>query len=162
MIGAASVGAEYVACEPAVVTYKGLVRLGQWLIAFKTGFKFHVHNCPYEDVQVDGLFDIALTSPPYYDTEVYSESESDSAHRYRTFRDWVEGFFHPLILHTMERLKPKACFLLNLGDRRYPLSTEMKKIWPHWERLSRSGLSGKCGLRPAEGAETVYCLRHHA
>jgi hypothetical protein len=162
MIGAASVGAEYVAWEPAPETYKGLLQLGQWLLQFKTGFKFYVYNAPYEDATDCGKFDFALTSPPYYDTELYSNSVGDSAHRYATFQTWVKGFFHPLILNTMARLNPQACFLLNLGDRRYPLSLNMKQIWPYWEELHQSGLSGSGGMRFTEGAETMYCLRHHA
>jgi hypothetical protein len=161
MIGAASVGSDYVGFEPCAETFLGLHRLGHWLECFGTGFKFRVEKCPYEDARLGPeLFDIAITSPPYYDTEVYTSDTTNSANRYKSFAQWVEGFYRPLILATMARLRPGACFLLNIGDRKYPLSSEMGKIWSNYTELAQSGMSGKGGLRSSEGRETVYVLKN--
>ena len=83
---------------------------------------------PYEDFQTDEKFDIALTSPPYYDTEKYSEEMTNSLNRYSTFDTWIDGFYRPLILDTINRLKDNASFILNVGDRKYPLSDTLFKI----------------------------------
>jgi hypothetical protein len=160
MIGAASRGAHYEAYEPCALTHAGLVELGQWLQQFKTGFTFTLHRQPFEDADLpDDSYDIALTSPPYYDTEHYSDEPTQSAIRYTTFQAWVAGFYRPLIDKTMAALKPGAEFILNIGDRRYPLSAELRKM-PFAVAECRQYLSGKGGLRTAENGEKFFSIRN--
>ncbi len=159
MIGAASIGGQYTGFEPCTETYKGLMKLGYWLKQFNTGFDFEIHNIPFEEaVLKEGYFDIALTSPPYYDTEKYSEEETNSLNRYKTYDEWVAGFYKPLIENTMKALKSNGCFILNIGDRKYPLSKSMKEIYPAEELKSK--LSGAGGLgKVADGKEKFWILR---
>ena len=129
MIGCASIpNTTYVACEPSTQTYEGLNKLGEWLSVLQPSFKYKVHKLPYEDFETDTLFDIAMTSPPYYNTEHYSDEETNSLNRYDTFEKWVDGFYTPLILNTMKRIKDNGVFILNVGDRKYPLSDTMYDI----------------------------------
>ena len=129
MIGAASLlNTRYVACEPCVKTYDGLIKLGNWLKSLQPSFDFEVHNIPYEDFKTDEKFDIALTSPPYFDTEHYSDSDTDSAHKFPEYYLWVSGFYEPMIINTIERLKDGGYFILTIGDRRYPLTNSLKSI----------------------------------
>ena len=129
MIGAASIpNTVYVAYEPCTKTYEGLCKLGNWLKELQPTFDFTVYNLPYEDAVDVEFFDIALTSPPYYDTEHYSDEETNSLNRYHTFEDWVIGFYTPLILNTMSRLVDDGKFIINVGDRRYPLSDVLSSI----------------------------------
>lgn len=129
MIGCASIpNTRYVCCEPCTETYSGLVKLGVWLNTLQPSFNFEIRQTPYEDFQTDEKFDIALTSPPYYDTEKYSSELTNSLNRYSTFDTWVDGFYKPLILNTVSRLRDSASFILNIGDRKYPLSDTLFKI----------------------------------
>lgn len=129
MIGASSIpNTRYVACEPCTETYNGLVKLGEWLKSLQPTFDFEIHHIPYEEFETDEKFDIALTSPPYFSTEHYSDEETDSAHKFPQYDLWVEGFYTPLIVNTIDRLKENCVFILNIGDRRYPLTESMKKI----------------------------------
>lgn len=129
MIGAASLeNSRYVACEPSVETYNGLLKLGNWLQSLQPSFTFEIHNIPYEEFKTDEKFDIALTSPPYFNTEHYSDLDTDSAHKFPQYELWEQGFYKPLILDTLNRLKEDGVFILNIGDRKYPLTDSMKKI----------------------------------
>ena len=157
MIGCASLpNSRYVGCEPSTKTYEGLVKLGEWLKEKNPTFDLEIHHKPYEEFQTDEKFDIALTSPPYYDTEEYSDEETNSLNKFKTFDEWVEGFFKPLVLKTMERMKEGACFILDIGDRRYPLSKIAKKICDEngycFERVN-DYLSGN-----GENKEKFYCI----
>lgn len=157
MIGCASIGnIQYTACEPSSLTYKGLTNLGNWLVSLQPSFKFTLFNIPYEDFISDKKFDIALTSPPYYDTEHYSDEKTNSLNRYSTFDSWVDGFYKPLILNTIKALKKGGVFILNVGDRKYPLSSVLYDICTSnglcCERI-RDYLSGN-----GEGKEKFYCI----
>ena len=129
MIGAASIpNTRYVACEPSTETYNGLVKLGSWLKTLQPSFDFEIHNVPYEEFSTDEKFDLALTSPPYFNTEHYSTEETNSENKFPEYDLWVNGFYKPLILNTMERLTDEGIFILNVGDRKYPLSKSMFDI----------------------------------
>ena len=146
MIGAASIpNTYYVACEPSTRTFNGLLKLRDWLKQMQPTFDGNIHCIPFEDFSIDEKFDIALTSPPYYDTEHYSDEETNSLNRYHSFDDWVVGFYEPLIVHTVNYLTDNGIFILNIGDRKYPLSEELDKICKkhgfHVERI-KDYLSG--------------------
>ena len=160
MIGCASLlNTEYTACDPSTQTYEGLLKLGEWLQTLQPTFKFNVHKVPYEDFESVETYDIALTSPPYYNTEHYSDEPTNSLNRYDTFEKWVEGFYKPLILNTVKRIKDDGVFILNIGDRKYPLSEAMFKICEEnnlqCERIT-DYLSGN-----GEGKEKFYCISKH-
>ena len=129
MIGCASIpNTTYVACEPSTQTYNGLLQLGEWLKVLQPTFNFEIHKIPYEEFSTDEVFDVALTSPPYYNTEHYSDEPTNSFNKFTTFESWIDGFYKPLILNTLSHLKDDGVFILNVGDRRYPLSDTMNKI----------------------------------
>ena len=160
MIGCASIpNTTYVACDPSTQTYEGLCKLGEWLKKLQPTFEFEIHKVPYEDFKCKETFDIALTSPPYYNTEHYSDEETNSLNRYKTYESWVEGFYKPLILNTVKRVKKDGVFILNIGDRKYPLSESMTKICEeqglHCDRI-HDYLSGN-----GEGKEKFYCISNH-
>lgn len=157
MIGTASLpNTRYTACEPATRTYEGLLKLGEWLRSLQPEFEYDVRCLPYEDFESDEKFDIALTSPPYYNTELYSDEETNSLNRYATFDSWVDGFYKPLILNTIDRLTDDGVFVLNVGDRKYPLSERLQTICDaaglSVVRIT-DYLSGN-----GEGKEKFYCV----
>lgn len=157
MIGCASLGdVHYTCCEPSTQTFNGLLKLGDWLKTLQPNFTFDVNCLPYEDFNTTVKFDIALTSPPYYNTEHYSDEDTNSLNRYNTFDSWVDNFYAPLIVNTVKRLKDNGVFILNVGDRKYPLSEKAFEICKnnnlYCERI-KDYLSGN-----GKGKEKFYCI----
>jgi len=62
-------------------------------------------------VNLSGEFDFALTSPPYFDVEVYAEEDTSSM-RYPKFDIWVQGFYLPMMRKVAAHLKQGAVFAL--------------------------------------------------
>lgn len=128
MIGAASIPHTYYeACEPSTKTYEGLLKLGEWLQTLQPSFEFKINHIPYEEFDNWDKFDIALTSPPYYNTEHYSDEPTNSLNKFDTLEKWFDGFYQPLILNTIKRIG-SGCFILNVGNRKYPLTDTAEKI----------------------------------
>ncbi len=71
-------------------------------------------------------FDMALTSPPYFDTEKYIGGEQ--SHKYGSYELWRDGFYRTLIKKTYEALKTGGFFCLQVGSQRYPLLEDGKQI----------------------------------
>jgi len=125
MIGSSVIVNKYTCFEPESRTYSGLINLSNYIRDKRLNPEFNskVYQLPFEDSSLpNNYYDFAFTSPPYYDTEEYSEEETNSLNRYTTFTKWVEGFYIPMIQKTMDALKPGKAFILNIGDRKYPLS----------------------------------------
>ena len=160
MIGASATVDHYCCFEPSTRTSAGLSKLAAWLEVLSPGFSASVYQTPFEDSCLsDGAFDMAITSPPYYDTEKYNDEPQDSANRFHTFQDWADGFFAPLVHKTMSALKPRRPFILNIGSRIYPLSETLKVICVDRYQMratSAVSLSGKSGLGKSGEGETFY------
>jgi len=156
MIGVASIGGFYHGFEPSTKTYEGLLRLGEFLKLFNTGFEFIIENIPFEESILTRKYDIALTSPPYYDTEIYSKEETNSCNRYKSFHEWCNGFYFPMI---EKAFKHSDNFILNVGSRKYDLKSQLFNLYPNTREVS-SKLSGKAGLgREEDGKEAFYLIK---
>lgn len=156
MIGAASIGAYYHGFEPSKQTYEGLIKLGNFLKSFQNGFNFKIENIPFEDSKLNDNYDFALTSPPYYDTEIYSDELTNSCNRYKTFEEWVIKFYIPMIQQT---LKYSKYFVLNIGSRTYNLKKILLDNFTSIKEIE-SRLSGSGGLgRENDGKETFYLIK---
>ncbi len=128
MIGVSVVCDNYTGYEPCTKTHSGLLELHKFLCLMNPTFQAKVYKLPFEDSQLrKGYYDFALTSPPYYDTELYSDEETNSLNRYKTFEKWCDGFYFPLVEKTMNALKPGASFVLNIGAKKYPLPQVIEK-----------------------------------
>jgi hypothetical protein len=123
MIGFSTIVGEYYGYEPYTKTFEGLNNLGNWIKKRNENFDFKIINLPFEDAQFESdIFDFAFTSPPYYDTEKYGDEKTNSYNRYKSFENWCDFFYLPMIKKTMDSLKTNCSFILNIGSRIYPLN----------------------------------------
>lgn len=129
-IGAMLAGVkEYVGIDPSPIAHRAVSDIFSDFGGYvKT--KVALLQKPYErvtDEELGGDFDLALTSPPYFDVEGYSGEET-STKLYPRYELWVEKFYKPLILNTMHRLKYGAAFFLQVGSQTYPLEKTAQEI----------------------------------
>ena len=96
MLGSVSAGAYYVAFEPNTKTYNGLLELIKFLkiedrvlIINDSAIEMHKYNL--------GIFDVVLTSPPYFNLEVYTDEDTQSINGCNSYTDWLDNFLKPLI-----------------------------------------------------------------
>ena len=115
LLGSVAAGAEYVAFEPNTETYNGLVQLVKFLdIEDKvTLIKDSALNMNQYNL---GKFDVVLTSPPYFDLEVYSNEETQSINGFDNYTQWLDGFLNPLIQLSWEHLNPNGWSCWNVHN----------------------------------------------
>jgi hypothetical protein len=112
----------YIGIDPSKKTHDANVRMIHDL-----GFSERVEliNEPAEDVVcVPHPVDIAFTSPPYFSKEHYSDEDTQSWIRYRSFEDWRDGFLVPMIKLQYRSLKTSSFSVINIAD----VTIENKKI----------------------------------
>lgn len=105
MLGTVSAGWDYVGCEPNVATYNNLLKLIDFL-----GIKNNVtlYNIPVEEFDFDSVrnkVDVVLTSPPYFNLEVYTSDDNQSYQKYNTYQIWISNWLEPLIENCIRTLK---------------------------------------------------------
>ena len=107
----------YIGTDPATETMQGLVGIQKdfglrgrtFIDLFKQGSEIDV---PMEDESVDFCF----TSPPYFDTEKYSDDEAQSYKKFDSVELWNEGFLRETIRNCMRVLKSGKYMVLNVAD----------------------------------------------
>lgn len=113
MLGAVAAGARYIGCEPNTETYQNLTKLAAFL-----GIENQVKlfNSPAEEINLSPLsYDLVLTSPPYYNLEVYSSEDTQSENRYNSYADWLKQWFEPLVLSTAAKAKTVCWNIADVG-----------------------------------------------
>lgn len=133
MLGFAStgLGGRYIATDPSTKTFKGLQALREFILSAENISKpeIDIRNLPFEDLKLkDNHFDFAFTSPPYFDTEIYSDEKTQAFNRYKTIEEFNEIFLTKLIIKTMKALKPKAVFVMNIGGSQHRFDLTVKSI----------------------------------
>lgn len=158
MIGLSTLSNNYTCFEPCILTNTGLKRLFQFIQSGSSSFEAAIHLLPFEDSSLENnSFDFALTSPPYYDTEEYTTEQTNSFNRYSSFEKWIEGFYFPMIHKTMKALKPGAPFIINIGNRLYPLDSELMKLSKYYKiRQIKEYLSSPGGLKNPDKGELFF------
>jgi ParB-like chromosome segregation protein Spo0J/SAM-dependent methyltransferase len=153
----------YVGVDPSPHAHAGLIRTRDTLAPFAEDDKAaEFIEQPFEDVELTGEFDFALTSPPYFKVEQYAGEET-STRRYRRFDAWVKGFYLPLLEKTARHLKPGGVFALQVGSQSYPLAeTATKNAAACGLTLvekRNAGMNNSLQQTPEETAEAILILR---
>ena len=96
MLGVVASGAEYIAFEPNTETYANLIELAKFLkienkVTLICDDALKMSNYPIPKV------DLILTSPPYFDLEVYCKEDTQSITKFSNYQDWSTGFLQRLI-----------------------------------------------------------------
>ena len=96
MLGTVSHDWNYIACEPNVDTFQNLNKIVEFI-----GRKENVsiHNIPVENFDFSKLknIDVVLTSPPYFNLEVYSNDETQSYNKFNSYDTWNDNWLKPTI-----------------------------------------------------------------
>lgn len=132
---------KYTAFEPCQDTYNGLINIKKFLNLDQATI---IHQPAEEGLLLlrdDELYDIGLTSPPYYNLEIYSNEESQSFSRYPTYEEWVVNFLEPLITGVLKHVRYSCWSVKNFKtNKTYNLYDDVVRIHEKkgWKQLEVS------------------------
>ena len=87
MLGTVSAGKKYIAFEPNVETYNNLLNLADFL-SIKDKVEIYNVGAEYMNDFVKQEVDIILTSPPYFNLEIYSAEKTQSENQHSSYEQW--------------------------------------------------------------------------
>ncbi len=114
----------YIGCEPNTDTFNGLNNmLDEYnnCIREKLSIKYkdvQIINCGSENFLPDkNSIDLCFTSPPYVDTEKYSETEKTQSYiKYDTYDKWINIFLKQTLSNCFYALKDNKYCLVNIAN----------------------------------------------
>jgi hypothetical protein len=107
MLGTVAAGWRYIGFEPNTETYENLMSLVEYL---KIESHVQIFNDGAELASAYGFgygaetYDMILTSPPYFDLEIYCDESTQSTWHFDTYEEWVEGWLSPLVTDSLKGL----------------------------------------------------------
>lgn len=108
----------YLGCEPSTKTFAGLRSLDADLKKYaKKETKLICIGSEKVDLsQYCGCVDFAFTSPPYFDTERYSDEPTQSYIAYPTMREWLAHFIKPTFEKAYAALRGGGAMAINYAN----------------------------------------------
>lgn len=103
MLGAVASGAKYIGFDPNPETFDNLNRLSEYLsisdrvMLFNTGAE-NMHSLDFGNV------DLVLTSPPYFNLEIYCDGIGQSENQYDNYDSWRDFWLKDVIQKSIEKL----------------------------------------------------------
>lgn len=104
----------YMGVDPCVDTFNGLMLLKE---DFSDDTFIDIKNCGSEEFSPEAnSIDLCFTSPPYFNTEKYSEECTQSYKKYPTYIEWVSGFIGGTVDNCVSALKPNGVLAYNVAN----------------------------------------------
>lgn len=118
----------YTGVDPSDEASAGVHKIAEAYHEYAPDTEVKLLKMPFEDTALEaGTYDIAITSPPYFDVEQY-HGEQQSHVRYPKYDLWRDGFYRQLIAKVYDYLSDGGTFILQVGSQSYPLLEDGKKI----------------------------------
>ena len=105
----------YIGTEPSNKTFEGLLKIALDFKYLKK--KVEIYKLGSEVFQPDKKsLDLCFTSPPYFDTEKYSDEETQSYIKFPTKEEWIDGFLRKTLENCYYGLKEGGYMLYNIAN----------------------------------------------
>ena len=165
MLGTLASGWDYHSCEPNPLTHANLQRMIEFVNP-KTQANIRLQGAETFDVSTIGPVDIVLTSPPYFNLEVYNHDAEQSYNTHTTYDAWRDGWLTPLINHCLDNLKLEgisAWNVMNVG--KLDLSGDVIKAHAErgWVLFDTVGFkSPLANIRKLKNKDVTYLFKHES
>ncbi len=115
LIGAMAAGIDYQGVDPNTALQLGYRAM---INEFGDPQRHNVAPVPFEEFTPTREYDLVLTSPPYFNLEIYSAEETQSTARYTTENRWYEDFLLPYLRKAFDALRPGGHMIIIINDVR--------------------------------------------
>ena len=106
---------KYIGTEPSSLTFEGLQKIKKDFFYLKKSVELHRLGSE-EFIPDRNSLDLCFTSPPYFDTEKYSDEDTQSYIKFPTKEEWVNGFLRKTIENCYRGLKSGGYMLYNIAN----------------------------------------------
>ena len=105
---------KYIGTDPSTVAYDGVCKMKEDFSYINK--EIELHKLGSEVFKPKEKVDLCFTSPPYFDTEKYSDEDTQSYKKYPSEDKWINGFLFQTMKNCYDSLKKNGYLLLNIAD----------------------------------------------
>lgn len=155
MLGSVAVdGVSYTGIEPNTKTFHGLKQIQETIGVGDDRITLYHDTAESVLPTLTRSYDLAITSPPYYNLELYSD-EITQSHLYGSYEQWIQHFLQPVVWGVLSVLKEggKSCWSVKnfKTDAKYNLQDDVVRLhkekgWTLMDREFYVGNSVRPGL----------------
>tara|TARA_R110001592_G_scaffold171950_1_gene410412 strand:- start:22 stop:1029 length:1008 start_codon:yes stop_codon:yes gene_type:complete len=120
---ASNVVKKYIGTEPSTENFKGLKNIEKDFKIinplkdlFSKNMEVELYKIGSEDFIPKEKVDLCFTSPPYFNTEQYSDEETQSFKKFPTQETWLNGFLKSTMMNCKSCLKKDGKMLINIAN----------------------------------------------
>lgn len=157
---------KFIGCEPCLETYKGLKEMAAF-VGCADRVSILNEDCLKALPRLESnSFDLVLTSPPYFDLEVYSKEVTQSISQFKTWDEWVKGFLEPTIKECLRCLKSEGVSAWSVKNmKKHKLQDEVFRIhkdlgWKHKETFGMTATPRNSGGKARITEETFIFTKN--
>ena len=115
MLGTVAAGKKYIAFEPNVETYNNLIQLAEFL-DIKNQIEIYNVGSEHMNNYLTKKVDIILTSPPYFNLEIYADGKAQSENQYSSYESWRDGWLETVITNAISNLNDSGVSCWNVHN----------------------------------------------
>ena len=113
LLASMGLGWKYTGYDPNRALESGHTRM---IEMFGHPSRHKVFHEPFESANIQGEYDLILSSPPFFDIEIYTQDNSQSVIQYPEFETWMKRFLFASLRKAWNNLSPGGSMVLHLGD----------------------------------------------
>lgn len=120
----------YTGIDPCAKTYAALRAIRDELGLTNVTLINKPAEVALQDLELSETYDIALTSPPYYNLEIYSDEPTQSIAASDGYQTWLETFLRPVISGIIKLGVKYSCWSVKnfKTDKKYDLLDDVVRI----------------------------------
>ena len=105
----------YIGTDPSTKTFEGLLQIKEDYKRIKKSVT--IYKMGSEEFSPDkGSLDLCFTSPPYFNTEIYSEESTQSCNKYHSSDTWICGYLTKTLENCYYGLKDEGVLAVNIAN----------------------------------------------
>ena len=126
----------------------------------KNKHKYVINAFEKEEVKKD-YYDIVITSPPFYDLEIYDEdpntNKNQSINNHKTYKEWKKNFLEVMLCKLMEGLKSGGIVCIHIYD--YDGKRMVNYIHKYYTKRDDNEYIGVIGIKGGNKLTPCWCWR---
>ena len=116
LIASMAYGCEYTGVDPSNCMHERYEKMIKTL-GGKNKKDYKVYKKGFEDFKVEkSKYDLVFTSPPFFDLEIYEDSETQSVKRFNNIEDWKKSFLFPSLKKSFIGLQKEGYLAIYVSD----------------------------------------------
>ena len=131
LLGSLTLERHYIGIDPCRLQVNGMTNMLRALSKISVGTA-EIHYTPAEEffpTLSSRSIDLVFSSPPFFNTEIYSTDGTQSARRYPCYQEWVHSFLRILISEAHRVVRPGGFFIINVANnRRFELRDDTLRL----------------------------------